>query len=196
MNENEIYEVLNSFKEAIDYLVSQNEELTSRVNELQSTLMDEIVNPVRSELAAQEEESALSDFRCKYAEKLDKFDDFTRAIEGSDDFSTSKAVFDELKNVEKGDDFDEAAYVEEVAKNIEEQIEKIKKATGAESVTVESTEDGEVKVEVEDAENPSVEEAIAKEEEPSEEDKDFEIDDSVEESDPEALKKFEESLKK
>lgn len=189
MNENEIYEVLNSFKEAIDYLVSQNEELTSRVNELQSTVMDEIINPVRNEIAAQEEEAALSDFRCKYGEKLDKFDDFTKAIEGSDDFSTSKAVFDELKNVEKGEDFDEAAYVEEVAKNIEEQIEKIKKATGAENVQVESNEDGSVEVEVKD------EETEMEEEEPKEE-KDFEIDDSVEESDPEALKKFEESLEK
>lgn len=189
MNENEIYEVLNSFKEAIDYLVSQNEELTSRVNELQSTVMDEIVNPVRSELAAQKEEEALSDFRCKYGEKLDKFDNFTKAIEGSDDFSTAKAVFDELKNVEKGEDFDEAAYVEEVAKNIEEQIEKIKKATGAENVSVESNEDGSVEVEVKD------EETEIEKEEPKKE-KDFEIDDSIEESDPEALKKFEESLKK
>ena len=73
-------------------------------------------------------------------------------------------------------------------KNIEEQIEKIKKATGAENVSVESNEDGSVEVELKD------EETEIEKEEPKE--KDFEIDDSVEESDPEALKKFEESLKK
>ena len=54
MNENEVFEVLNSYKEAIDVLISEidalkaeNSALNEKVDSLKDTLFDEILEPAR-----------------------------------------------------------------------------------------------------------------------------------------------------
>ena len=111
MNEENIYEILNSYKEAIDVLlnrcdelVNQNRALEERVNKVESILFDEILEPARLALEADDKERRFGEFNDKYGEKLGAFDKILGAAEGNPDFSMARSAFDEYEKMTATED--------------------------------------------------------------------------------------------
>ena len=98
--ENEIYDILNSYKEAIDVilgrcdeLVNANQALEERINKLESMLFDEILEPARLALEEDDRNRRFDEFNGKYGEKLSAFDKVLGAAEGNPDFSMARRAF-------------------------------------------------------------------------------------------------------
>lgn len=153
-------------KQAIQEIIEYQKHLAEEITEIKTSIMEELINPVKEEYNKMQYDNALSDFRCKYAEKLEPFGDKLKSIEG-DDFDVVKKTFDDFLEDNKG--YEEAEYVDEKAKLISDQLDKIGKAFGIEPEKIEEvkveTEDGEVKAEVEDGEVTAVEGETEKSEE-------------------------------
>lgn len=200
---------LDQLLEAVNGIAAKVDEHQSRIDELDSVLYDGLIGPANEQLAQNEYNSALSDFRTKYAEKLSPYEGFTKAVEG-DDFDIYKAAFDGYNEGEY--DFSPDEYVDKKVVELAKQVEAIKEAAAQiagvepEQVDVDvDTKDGEVTVDVDDTttdEKPEddvteveteksteAETPEAKTEEPAEDDKE---DDDGEET----LEEFEESLRK
>lgn len=152
--ENENFDVRAAIQEIIEYQKHLAEEIT----EIRTSIMEELINPIHEEYDKMQYDNALSDFRCKFAEKLEPFGEKLKSIEG-EDFDVVKKTFDDFNEDNKGYEIEE--YVEEKAKVIQEQLDAIGKAFGVEPEQIEEvkieTEDGEVKAEVEDGEVTAVE---------------------------------------
>ena len=157
-------------KQAIQEIIEYQKHLAEEITEIKTSIMEELINPVKEEYNKMQYDNALSDFRCKYAEKLEPFGDKLKSIEG-DDFDVVKKTFDDFMEDNKG--YEEAEYVDEKAKLISDQLDKIGKAFGIEPEKIEEvkveTEEGEVKAEVENGEVTAVEGEAEKTEEPTEE---------------------------
>lgn len=153
-------------KQAIQEIIEYQKHLAEEITEIKTSIMEELINPVKEEYNKMQYDNALSDFRCKYAEKLEPFGDKLKSIEG-DDFDVVKKTFDDFMEDNKG--YEEAEYVDEKVKLISDQLDKIGKAFGIEPEKIEEvkveTEDGEVKAEVEDGEVTAVEGETEKSEE-------------------------------
>lgn len=147
-------DVQAALKEIVEYV----HHLADEIAEIKVSIMDELIGPIQNEYNKMQYENALSDFRCKYAEKLEPFGDKLKSIEG-DDFDVVKKTFDDFLEDNKG--YEEVEYVDEKAKLISDQLDKIGKAFGIEPEKIEEvkieTENGEVKAEVEDGEVTTVE---------------------------------------
>lgn len=154
MNNNGQMDVQAALKEIVEYV----HHLADEITQIKVSVIDELINPIHEEYDKMQYDNALSDFRCKYAEKLEPFGDKLKSIEG-EDFDVVKKTFDDFNEDNKGYEIDE--YVEEKAKVIQEQLDAIGKAFGVEPEQIEEvkieTEDGEVKAEVEDGEVTTVE---------------------------------------
>ena len=211
MNEENIYEILNSYKEAIDVLLSrcdelvnQNKALEERQNKIESILFDEILEPARLALEADDKERRFGEFNEKYGERLGAFDKVLGAAEGNPDFSMARSAFDEYENIPEPRP-DEDVFVDGLVEEVEKQIDGIKESLGLEPDTkVEITQDengdteikadGEV-VASEKTEEETVEEETKEPEEEAQGELDF-SDEEETEDDPEEIKKFEEELEK
>ncbi len=194
-------DVQAALKEIVEYV----HHLADEIAEIKVSIMDELIGPIQSEYNKMQYDNSLSDFRCKYAEKLEPFGDKLKSIEG-DDFDVVKKTFDDFMEDNKGYEMDE--YVDEKAKAIQEQLDKIGKAFGIEPEKIEEvkveTEDGEVKAEVENGEVTEVEgeteSKVEAEPETKEEEKEPEIETEEEtpaieeEKEPEVEEKKEESI--
>lgn len=130
MNE-DIYEILNSYKEAIDVLlnrcdelVNQNRALEERQNKLESILFDEILEPARLALEADETERRFGEFNEKYGEKLGAYDKVLGAAEGNPDFSMARSAFDEYEKLPEPRP-EEDVFVDGLIETVEEQIDSI-----------------------------------------------------------------------
>ena len=214
MNEENIYEILNSYKDAIDVLlnrcdelVNQNKALEERVNKVESILFDEILEPARLALEADDKERRFGEFNDKYGEKLGAFDKILGAAEGNPDFSMARSAFDEYEKIPEPRP-EEDVFVDGLIETVEEQIDSIKESLGIEpDAKVEITQengdteikaDGEV-VASETEETKDKEETTEEGTEPTEEGEQGELDfdgDEEEEDDPEEIKKLEEELAK
>ena len=152
--ENEKFDVRAAIQEIIEYQKHLAEEIT----EIKTSIMEELINPIHEEYNKMQYDNALSDFRCKYAEKLEPFGEKLKSIEG-EDFDVVKKTFDDFNEDNKGYEIEE--YVEEKAKVIQEQLDAIGKAFGVEPEQIEEvkieTEDGEVKASIENGEVTAVE---------------------------------------
>jgi hypothetical protein len=166
------FDVQGAIKELIEYVGH----LANEITEIKTTMMDELINPIHEEYDKMQYENALSDFRCKYAEKLEPMSDKLKAIEADDGFDVVKKAFDGFMN--RTDGMEQDTYVEKFAEKVQGQIDAIGKAFGVEPEKIEEvkieTEDGEVKAEVEDGEVTNVEGEAVEEtppatEEPTEE---------------------------
>lgn len=155
MNDNELYEILQSYKTALDALIDQNEkqsqeiaqlreELSGRVDTLEKTLYEEILTPAKEAFDKAEYENRFNDFSAKYGEKLAPYADQAKAIEG-DEYDLPRAVFDNYDKMEEKPDLD--AYVDTVVDAVAAQIDAVKQALGADKVEIKSDKDGEVKIE-------------------------------------------------
>ena len=210
--ENEIYDILNSYKEAIDLLLNRCDELVKagaeqaeRISKLESMLFDEILEPARLAMEADDKERRFNEFNEKFGEKLGAYDKVIGAAEGKPDFSMARDVFENYENIpEPRPEADE--YVDSVIEAVEGQIDSIKESLGIEpdakvEITQDENGDTEIKADGEVVASENTEETTEEEgtEAPAEEGEQGELDfdgDEEEEDDPEEIKKLEEELAK
>ena len=192
MNEQEIYAYLNTLRDAVLQVVDRVKELEKKVddsiastdkkvNDLTSTVYDEIINPANEYIAGQEKEARFDDFNEKYGEKLRPFNEDLSALEG-DDFDVVREAFDKYDDFE-GDKMGEDEYVEALVEQLGDKLSSIKSALGVPEdteIAVEQTEDGKTVVTTEDGGVVASTEGEATEEE---------------EDDPGEVAAFEEELK-
>ena len=209
MNEEQIFEILNSYKDAIDVLltrcdelVNQNKALEERMNKIESILFDEILEPARQALEADETERRFGEWNDKYGERLGAFDKVLAAAEGNPDFSMARSAFDEYEKIpEPRPESD--VFVDGLVEEVEKQIDGIKESLGLEpdtkvEVTQDENGDTEIKADGEVIASEKTEEEVTEEpegEEMAQGELDF-SDDEETEDDPEEIKKFEEELEK
>lgn len=207
MNE-EIFEILQSYKNALENIVVRMEELekgfaekdteiSSKLDELNAVLYDEILNPAKDAMDRAEKEAAYNEWNGKYGEKFAPYLEGAKAVEG-DDFDLAKQVYDNYNEIDEDKRPDMDVYVDAAVSKVAEELMKIKERLGAENIELKVDEDGETKLEVDgdeevvdtepkgegDEENPVVDDEIVMDEEE-------EISD-----DPDELKAFEEELEK
>ena len=214
MNEEQIFETLNSYKEAIDVLLSrcdelvnQNRALEERQNKLESILFDEILEPARLALEADDKERRFGEWNEKYGERLGAYDKVLGAAEGNPEFSMARSAFDEYENIPEPKP-ESDVFVDGVIETVEEQIDSIKESLGLEPDTkVEITQDEEGNTEVkadgevvasETADTSAEEEKTEEEETTSGDDGqgEFDFEEEEIEDDPDEVRKFEEELEK
>ena len=202
--DNELWEVLKSFKAAIDMCMDKVEQIDKmyedykqtndeRIHQLESTLYDEIINPTKEYIDETNRNSRFDEFTSKYGEKLGAYNDDMRALEG-DDFDLTRAAFDKYDSFD-GEKPDEDTFIDALVSEIESQIGELKHKLGLPEdadVTVKQ-EDGETKVEVEGQEVATEGEA---EVEPEEKEVEADEGEEPEADSPEAIAEYEEELKK
>lgn len=207
MNEQDISDFLYTLRDAVLQVVDRVKDLEKKVdeniastdkkvNDLTSTVYDEIINPANEYIAGQEKEARFNDFNEKYGEKLGAFNKDLSTLEGSD-FDIVREAFDKYDDFE-GDKMGEDEYVEALVDELGNKLDAIKKAFGVPEdteIAVEQTEDGETVVTTEDGEVIASTEGEATEgEEPETEITDI-PEEGEAEDDPEEIAAFEEELK-
>lgn len=197
----EVFELMASYKSVIDYLLQKNEELEKKLadvdakaSDLESMIFDEIIGPAQEAMSTYDKDQRFNEFNDKYGERLGKYQDSFAPME-DEGFDFTRQAFDEYDNIPDEYKPDMDAYVDEVENVAQDKLAGIKKALGIPEDanleiketddTVEVKADGET-VEVEQKEGGDGE---AVEEETTEK--------SVEEpEDGESVEDFEASLKK
>lgn len=197
MNE-ELIGKIEALVQATSLVAQKVDELSERVDQLDSVLFDGLIGPMNDQIAEDEYNEALSDFRCKFGEKLDKYDALAKEIEGDDEFDSVKKAFDTYnENEDINSKMSPAEYVDRVAEGFAEKakaIEEKAKALAAivgDEVTVEAeTPDGKIEVTADENGNTetkaegeveSTEDKSETPAEPNEESKEEAVEDKVEE---------------
>ena len=208
--ENEIYDILNSYKEAIDVLLNRCDELVKanaaqeeRINKLESILFDEILEPARLALEEDDRNRRFDEFNGKYGEKLGAYDKVIGAAEGNPEFSMARSAFDEYEKLPEPRP-DEDVFVDGLIETVEGQIDSIKESLGIEpdakvEITQDENGDTEIKADGEVVASETEETTGEEGTEPTVEGEQGELDfgeDEEEEDDPEEIKKLEEELAK
>lgn len=209
MDENQLNEILSSFRDAITALIERADAQDDMIKAIQEKtdsterlIFDEVINPAKAEMEKQIYNAGLEDFSSRYSDKLSGYNDKLRPIEG-EDFDIMKQAYDGYNSIE-GEKPDEAVYIDELVKVVDKQLDDIRQAIGAPAnaeVAVKQDEDGETVVEVDGKEvsEESVDEKPAEsteEEKPAESaDEEVEVSDSdEEETNPEELAALEKEL--
>lgn len=215
MTIDELYEVLGAFKAALETLNEKqvalsdafneaNKTFTERVNKLESTLFDEIINPANEYIEETNKNARFDEFNSKYGDKFGDFAEPLKALEG-DDYDVVREAFNQYDDFE-GEKPDEDAYVEALVSELHNKLGQIKSSLGIpadEEIAVEETEDGGTVVTTEDGEvvastedgeenRGEIEGDDATESEPDVEVED--VVDEAEEDDPEEVAAFEKEL--
>ena len=208
MDENQLNEILSSFRDAITALIERADAQDDMIKAIQEKtdsterlIFDEVINPAKAEMEKQIYDAGLEDFSSRYSDKLSGYNDKLRPIEG-EDFDIMKQAYDGYNSIE-GEKPDEAVYIDELVKVVDKQLDDIRQAIGAPAnaeVAVKQDENGETVVEVDGKEvsEESVEKKPAEsvEEKPAEStDEEVEVSDSdEEETNPEELAALEKEL--
>ena len=168
--ENENFDIVAAVKQ----LVEDYGHLANEIAEVKASIYDNLLNPIKEEFDHMQYEDALSDFRCKHAEKLEPFSDKLKALEKDDSFDIVKKAFDDFSG--RKDGMEEDVYVDKLASKIQEQLDDIAGIFGVKPEEIEEvkveTDEGEVEAKVEDGEVTSIEKETDEEEiaeEPAEE---------------------------
>ena len=204
MDENQLNEILSSFRDAITALIERADAQDDMIKAIQEKtdsterlIFDEVINPAKAEMEKQIYDAGLADFSSRYSDKLSGYNDKLRPIEG-EDFDIMKQAYDGYNSIE-GEKPDEAVYIDELVKVVDKQLDDIRQAIGAPAnaeVAVKQDKDGETVVEVDGKEVS--EESVEKkpEEKPAESvEEKVEVSDSdEEETNPEELAALEKEL--
>lgn len=203
MDEN-IYEVLSSYKEAIDFLISKLDEMGEKIKNLEeanqnlsSVVFDEILEPTRLAIEESDKNDRFNEFSAKFGEKLDPYNDILKASESDPEYDLKRVAFEQYDGIE-GEKPEDVTFVDELIKNVEEKIAEIKKAAGIDpeepvDVEVKQNENGDTKVKV-DGETIA-EESTSEKEPATTEDGQGELPfDEDEEDNPEEIADFEKKL--
>lgn len=155
MNDNEIAEILGSFKAVIDSLTERLDSLTNEINEyrksfdeklngLEKTVYEDILEPAKAAMAEEEKNERFGEFEGRYAEKFAPLMDDVKKIEG-EDYNLLRNAFDEYDALE-GEKPDEGEYMNTVFDKVMNQINDIREKYGAEKIEIKAEEGGEVEV--------------------------------------------------
>lgn len=157
MNEQELVQVLQGFKQALDYLHEQNKALNDKVDELSAVLYDDILSPVQDAITFAQQEESFSKFNDAYGSSFEPYASEYAALYNGNDIA--RDVYDTYN--EHSDEYDEALFVEEAIKSIAATIQETKEKLGIpaqEKVEITETEDGvEIDTVSEDEETPAEE---------------------------------------
>lgn len=194
MNEQELVQVLQGFKQALDYLHEQNKALNDKVDELSAVLYDDILSPVQDAITFAQKEESFNKFNDAYGSDFEPYASEYAALYNGNDIA--RDVYDTYN--EHSDEYDEALFVEEAIKSIAATIQETKEKLGIpaeEKVEITETEDGGVEIDTvsEDdveAETPAEEVKVEAEAEETETEETEEIDN------PEEIAAFEAELEK
>lgn len=205
MTEEQLLQILQAFKAGLEQcaqriealtndFVSVRDEVTEKLNSLETTVFDEIINPANEYIEETNKNARFDEFNSKYGDKFGDFAEPLKALEG-DDYDVVREAFNQYDNFE-GEKPDEDAYVEALVGELQNKLGQIKSSLGIpedEEIAVEETEDGGAVVTTEDGEVvASTEDG---EEEVAEEPEVEEItDDGEAEDDPEEIAAFEKEL--
>lgn len=158
MQENELFEVLSNFKNAIDILQERMnaieseysrivEDVNGRLDKLEKTFFEDILEPAQQAALEGEEMRGIDDLRSRYAEAIDSYNNKLRPIEG-EDFDLAREAYKGFNdfNSSTDDKMEEADYMAALFEKVDEQLETIKGALGAETVTAKVDENGDTKI--------------------------------------------------
>lgn len=189
MNEQELVQVLQGFKQALDYLHEQNKALNDKVDELSAVLYDDILSPVQDAITFAQKEESFNKFNDAYGSSFEPYASEYAALYNGNDIA--RDVYDTYN--EHSDEYDEALFVEEAIKSIAATIQETKEKLGIpaqEKVEITETEDGiEIDTVSEDEETPAEEEVKVEETE-------TETEETEEIDNPEEIAAFEAELEK
>lgn len=204
MDENQLNEILSSFRDAITALIERADAQDDMIKAIQEKtdsterlIFDEVINPAKAEMEKQIYEAGLEDFSSRYSDKLGGYNDKLKPIEG-EDFDIMKQAYDGYNSIE-GEKPDEAMYIDELVKVVDKQLDDIRQAIGAPAdaeIAVKQDENGETDIEVdgEKVSKESVEEKPAEADDKSAEEEIEVSDDDEEETNPEELAALEKEL--
>lgn len=193
----ELSEHITAVEKKVDDGLAENDR---QINELRTTVYDEIINPANEYIAGQEKEARFADFNDKYGDKLRPFNEDLSILEGSD-FDAVRSAFDQYDGYEGENKMDEDAFVDALVGELGNKLSEIKHKLGVPEdteIAVQETGDGDVEVVTEDGEvvasadgeeKPEVT-TVEVTEEPEEEEEEGEKED-----DPDEIAAFEEELK-
>ena len=151
MNDQELVQVLQGFKEALDYLHEQNKALNDKIDELSTVLYDDILSPVQDAITFAQKEESFKKFNDTYGPKFEPYASEYAALYNGNDIA--RDVYDTYN--EHSDEYDEALFVEEAMKSIAATIQETKEKLGIpaeQKVEITETEDGGVEIEVDETE--------------------------------------------
>lgn len=155
MEENKDFDIVAAVKQ----LVEDYGHLANEIAEVKASIYDNLINPIKADFEQMQHDNALSDFRCKYAEKLEPFSDKLKILEKDDDFDVVEKAFDDFSA--RTDGMEEEEFVDKFVDKIQSQLDDIATVFGVEPEKIEEikveTEEGEVKAEVDDGEVVAVE---------------------------------------
>ena len=144
---------------AVKQLVEDYGHLANEIAEVKASIYDNLINPIKADFEQMQHDNALSDFRCKYAEKLEPFSDKLKILEKDDDFDVVEKAFDDFSA--RTDGMEEEEFVDKLVDKIQSQLDDIATVFGVKPEKIEEikveTEEGEVKAEVDDGEVVAVE---------------------------------------
>lgn len=189
MNEQELVQVLQGFKQALDYLHEQNKALNDKVDELSAVLYDDILSPVQDAITFAQKEESFNKFNDAYGSSFEPYASEYAALYNGNDIA--RDVYDTYN--EHSDEYDEALFVEEAIKSIAATIQETKEKLGIpaeEKVEITETEDG---VEIDTVDEDDVEAETPTEEVKVEE---TETEETEEIDNPEEIAAFEAELEK
>lgn len=213
MNENEIYEILESYRQALDFLVEkvdgivqENMAMKEQLGGLEQVLYEGILSPAKEAIDSAEREGRFEDFNSKYGEQLGGYNGQLAPIEG-EDFDLTRTAFDNYDSIPDEEKPDSDEYVNALIAQVDEQINHIKEAFGLPGdaeVEVKQDEDGNTEISADGepiaSDGESEEGEKEKEEEKEIEEKPLEKPSEEEEKeekvdDPEEIAALEEELK-
>ena len=207
MNENEIYEILESYRQALDFLVEkvdgivqENAAMKEQLGGLEHVLYDGILSPAKEAIDNAEREDRFEDFNSKYGEQLGGYNGQLAPIEG-EDFDLTRTAFDNYDSIPDEEKPDADEYVNALVAQVDEQINSIKEAFGLPAdteVEVKQDEDGNTEITADGETIVSEEEqkeVEAPAEEESEEEDESESEEEEKVDDPEEIAALEEELK-
>lgn len=193
MNEQELVQVLQGFKQALDYLHEQNKALNDKVDELSAVLYDDILSPVQDAITFAQKEESFNKFNDAYGSSFEPYASEYAALYNGNDIA--RDVYDTYN--EHSDEYDEALFVEEAIKSIAATIQETKEKLGIpaeEKVEITETEDG--GVEIDTVSEDEVEAETPAEEVKVEETETEETEETEEIDNPEEIAAFEAELEK
>lgn len=206
MNENEIYEILESYRQALDFLVEkvdglvqENMAMKEQLGGLEQVLYEGILSPAKEAIDNAEREDRFEDFNSKYGEQLGGYNGQLAPIEG-EDFDLTRTAFDSYDSIPDEEKPDSDEYVNALIAQVDEQINSIKEALGLPEdteVEVKQDEDGntEITADGETIASEKGKETSEDKEKEVEEKSDEEKEEEEKVDDPEEIAALEEELK-
>ena len=173
--------------EAINLLNTKLDALSTRVDELDATIFDDLLNPMNEYVVNREHEDGVNAFGEKYPSIAEAGEDY-KALYGTDLASDIYDAYQPYK-----EEYEEDSFVSEALRAIKEEIDNIKTKLGVKVEVKEVDKDGdgtaetlEVTDKEEEKEEPEVKEVKEEKEEPEEKEETIDS--------PEEIAEFEKSL--